>query len=87
MILEPPPGTPATNETDSNADILCVDTNFIVMSVPESKANMYPCNTSYEPIYDLPIVNGASTYMNRNIGRSFIIVINEALYYGKKPGH
>ena len=38
-------------------------------------------------MYNVPIVTGASTYMDRTIGRSFIIVINETLYYGKKLGH
>ena len=33
------------------------------------------------------IVTGESMYTDRNTGRSFIIVINEALYYGKKLGH
>ena len=48
---------------------------------------MYPYNTSYEAIYNVPIVTGASTYTDRNTGRLFIVVINDALYYGKKLGH
>ena len=38
-------------------------------------------------MYNVPIVTGASTYTERNTGRSFIIVINETLYYDKKLGH
>ena len=38
-------------------------------------------------MYNVPIVTGASTYVNRNTGRSFIIGMNEAFYYGKKLGH
>ena len=38
-------------------------------------------------MYNFPIVTSASTYTNINTGRFFIIVINEALYYGKKVGH
>ena len=37
-------------------------------------------------MYNLPIVTGALMYTDRNTGRSFIIVINEAFYYGKKCG-
>ena len=48
---------------------------------------MYSYDTSYEPMCNVSIVTGASRYMNINTGRSFIIVINEALYYGKKLGH
>ena len=53
----------------------------------EKKANVYPYDTSYEPMYNVPIVTGASTYTNINTGISFIIIIIEALYYGKKLGH
>ena len=38
-------------------------------------------------MYNVPIVTGASTYTNRNTGRSFTIVINEAFYYGEKLSH
>ena len=87
MIVEQHPGTLATNETDSNDDTFCLGTNFIVMTMPERTSNVYPYDTSYEPMYNVPIVTGALTYTDRNTGISFIIVINEALYYGKKLGH
>ena len=45
---------------------------------------MYPYYASYEPMCNVLIVTNASTYTDRNTGISFIIVINEALYYGKK---
>ena len=35
-------------------------------------------------MYNFPIVTGASMYTDRNTVRLFIIVINEAFYYGKK---
>ena len=47
---------------------------------------MYPYYASYEPMCNVLIVTNASTYTDRNTGISFIIVINEALYYGKKIG-
>ena len=57
------------------------------MSIIESICNVYPYNTPYEPMYNVPIVIGASTYMNRNTEIQFKIVINEAFYYGNKIGH
>ena len=53
----------------------------------ERIAHVYPYDTSYKPMYNVSIVPYASTYTHRNIGRSFIIVINDALYYGKKLGN
>ena len=57
------------------------------MEMTERKADVYPYNTSYEPMYNVPLVTRASTYMNRNTGRLFLNVLNEALYYGKKIVH
>ena len=56
------------------------------MDIKERKANLYPYYISYEPMYNVPIVTGASTYRNLNTWRS-LIVLSEALYYGKKLGH
>ena len=84
MILEPHPGTSATNKMDSNADTCCLGTNFIFIVMTETTANMYPYNMSYEHMYNVPIVTGASTYTNINTGRSFIIILNEVWYYSKK---
>ena len=87
MILELHPGTPATNKMDFNADTCCLGKNFIFMAITERTADVYLYDTSYEPMYNVPIVTGASTYTNINTGISFIIIIIEALYYGKKLGH
>ena len=87
MILEPHPSTPSTKTNYSNDDTFFSGTNFIFVSIKDITDNVYPCDTYYEPMYNVPIVTGASTYKNRNIGRLFIIVINEALYYGKKLDH
>ena len=57
------------------------------MAITERTADVYLYDISYEPMYNVPIVIGASTYTNRNTGRSFITFINEALYYGKNLGH
>ena len=48
---------------------------------------MYPYEPSYKPLYNVPIVSGATTVTDSITGKSFIIVINEALYYGKKLNH
>ena len=86
-IDEPERGTVATNELDSNADTCCLGVNFIIMNMTERTADVYPYDPSYKPLHNVPIVTGATTVMNTANGRSFIMIINEALYYGKKLGH
>ena len=72
---------------DSNADNFCLGTNSIVMTMTERTSNVYPYDTLYESMCNVPIVTGASTYTDINTGRLLITVINKVLYYGKKLGH
>ena len=74
------------NETDSNADTCCLGKNWIVYNYTTRSADVYPYNDSYEPIKDVPIVTGASAYTNTQ-GVTYILLINEALYYGDKMDH
>ena len=83
---EPVPGTSSKNESDSNADTCCLGDNFIVLSYTNTTADVYPYNDSYEPITNVPIVSGATTYHHPN-GESYILIVNEALYYGNRLKH
>ena len=47
-------------------------------------ADVYPYHPSCKPLYTVPIVLGLTTVMDSITGNLFIMVINEALYYGKK---
>ena len=80
------PGTTAMNEADSNADTCCLGINFVVLSYTNRTADVYPYDTTYEPMKDIPIVSGATTFHHPN-GESFILVVNEALYYGPRLDH
>ena len=49
-------------------------------------ADVYPYNDLYEPVRQVPIVSGATKY-NHPSGQSYILIINEALFYGRKMDH
>ena len=83
---EPTPGISGQNEADSNVDTCCLGTNFVVLSYTNRTADVYPYNDAYEPMTSVPIVTGATTYHHPN-GQSYILVINEALFYGTKLKH
>ena len=46
---EPTPGTLGQNEVDSNADICCLGTYFVVLTYTNRTADVYPYNDAYEP--------------------------------------
>ena len=80
------PGTTAMNEADSNTDTCCLGVNFVVLSYTSCTADVYPYDTTYEPMKNIPIVSGATMFHHPN-GESFILVINEAPYYGERLDH
>ena len=79
-------GTTSNNESDSNADTCCLGSNFTILSYTNRTADIYPYNDSYEPVRQVPIVSGATKYDHPN-GQSYILIINEVLYYGRKMDH
>ena len=85
--LEPRPGSTAENECDTNADTCCLGRNFIVLEYTRRTADVYGYDKAIKPIEDVPIVSGATAWDDPNTGETFILVINEALYYGTKLDH
>lgn len=83
---EPTPGTTGNNEADSNADTCCLGTNFTVLSYTNRTADVYPYDEAYDPITNVPIVTGATVF-HHPCGQSYILVVNEALFYGTKLKH
>ena len=87
-IEESPPGTVADNESDSNADTCCLGKNFVITSVTNRTADVYPYDTSYQqPLVNVPIVSGATAFDDRQTNETYILIFNESLYYGPKLGH
>ena len=85
-LNEPARGTVAVNECDTNADTCCLGSNFIVLKITNRTVDVYPYDSSYKPIQNVPIVTGA-TAVDDEQGNTTILVINEALYYGSKLDH
>ena len=85
--LEPKEGTQASNECDTNADTCCLGRNFKVLEYTRRTADVYAYDKSIKPIENVPIVSGATAWDDPISGQTYIIVINEALYYGTMLDH
>ena len=83
---EPTPGRTGNNEADSNADTSLLGTNFTELSYTSRTADVYPYDEAYEPITNVQIVTGATVF-HHPCGQSYILVVNEALFYGTKLKH
>jgi hypothetical protein len=85
--IEPTPNTLGVNECDTNADTCCLGKNFIVLNYTSRTADAYAYDKSYKPQEGVPIIAGRASYDDPTTGTTFILVFNEALYYGIKLDH
>ena len=84
---EPSPGTTAENECDTNADTCCLGKNFIVLQYTQRIADVYAYTKAIKPVENIPIVTGATAWYEERSKQTYILIINEALYYGTKLDH
>ena len=85
-ISVPSDGTTSDCEADTNADTCCLGSGFIPIAFTNRTADVYPYDSSYHPVTNVPIVSGATAY-DHSDGNTYVMVFHEALYYGKKLSH
>ena len=85
--LEPTSPTTADNECDTNADTCCLGPNFVILEYTRRTADVYSYDKSAKPIENVPIVTAATAWDDPVTGETYILVVNEALYYGTKLDH
>lgn len=71
---------------DSNADTCCLGTNFVILEYTQRVAEVYAYDKDLPPT-TVPIVSGATAFDCPLTGTTYIIVVNEALYYGERLDH
>ena len=86
-VSQPSPNTEGINECDTDADTYCLDRNFTVYKYTRRTADVYAYDKSYSPATNIPFVTGATAYDDPNLGKTFILIFNEALFYGNKMDH
>ena len=82
-----PENTYSPNESDTNADTCCLGSNFVILNYTRRTADVYTYDSAYEPISNVPIVSGATAYDDLDTNITWLLIINEGLYYGDKLDH
>ncbi len=85
-VSVPSEGTISDCEADTNADTCCLGSSFLPIAFTNRTADVYPYDSSYQPVTNVPIVSGATAYDHPD-GNTYILVFHEALYYGSKLSH
>ena len=72
-------------ELDSHADTCALGRNFIPIHYTGRVCDVTPYNAdAYEPERDIPIISGATAWTCQESGQTYILVVNEGLWFGEK---
>ena len=74
-------------ELDSHADTIVVGKNAIVLSFTGKTCQVSPYNDTDKAITNVPMVTGATLWMDLGDSQEYILVFHEALYMGDMLEH
>ena len=71
---------------DTRADTICAGKNFRALSLKGQTCDVLGFHQSFESLHDIPLAQVATGVTLEN-GKTVILVINEALYFGSQMDH
>ena len=74
-------------ELDSHADTVVLGSNAVVLQYMGNECEVSPYSDEYEAISNVPVVCGATLWMDQNDNQGYILVFNEALWMGDTLPH
>lgn len=74
-------------ELDSHADTIVGGSNCVLIETTGRNVSVLPYNDEYDSIDDIPIATIATAYDCPLNGQVYILVFNEALYFGDRMKH
>ena len=72
---------------DSHADTCVLGKNFVALSFTNRYCDVQPFSDSYSSTTNVPIAHGATAWDHPDTGETFILIVNEGLYFGAKMEH
>ena len=73
-------------ETDTRADTICAGKNFRALSYTGQTCDVKGFHDSFESLGNIPIARVATAFVAES-GQVYILIINEALYFGQSMDH
>ena len=80
-------GSTDRNEVDSHADTTVGGPNCVLLETNGETATVHSFSDERKPFADVPIGTIATAWVNRKTGETFVLIYNEALYFGNRLDH
>ena len=71
-------------ELDSHTDTCVAGANTLLVAHDDCTVSVHAYSGEYEPINDVKIGTVATLWIDPETGRSYILIIHEALYFGER---
>ena len=79
-------GVRALNELDTRADTICCGVNWRMLEPTGQCCDVRGFHESFDAVKDIPVASAATAITDEN-GVTYILVVNEALYFGSTLDH
>jgi hypothetical protein len=81
-------GNAGRMELDTHADTGVAGSNTVVLDLTGKVATVSPfCDSEFKALEDVPIATVATSYDCTVTGKTYVLIFNEALYFGDKMNH
>ena len=74
-------------EMDMHGDMTVLGSNCVVLSYMGKECEVSPYSSEYKAIRNIPVVTGATVWMNPTDGTAYQLVVHESLWMGDKLDH
>jgi hypothetical protein len=74
-------------ELDSHADTCVAGANTVPLWYADCQVCVSPFIGEYQPLTNVPIASVATAWDHPETGESYLLIINEALYFGDRMNH
>ena len=74
-------------ELDTRADTICAGKNFHALAFTGQSCNVKGFHDSFDLLKNIPVARVATAVRNAESGQTYILIVNEALYFGPSMDH
>jgi hypothetical protein len=74
-------------ELDSHADTCVAGSNFILLEEPIRTVNVHAYSPELAPLRGIPVGTAATVWVDPLNGQSYLLVLNECLFFGDRLNH
>ena len=74
-------------ELDTHADTTVLGSNCVVLLYTGKECEISPYSSEYAAVRNVPVVTGATPWMNPMDGTAYLLIFHESLWMGNKLDH